>query len=119
MNQYLGKKDYEANKDAYDRSLAKLQYQKGCVLPSQTKYHVDNLKFNRCIGNFYSQSGAMLIDFYYKYKEGVMPYEGALMDQPAKIIDVFNIIDGLIKNKTEDLRKKEASKLKGKRNGRG
>lgn len=66
----------------------------------------------------------MFIDLYYNYQRGVMPYDGSLMDQPSKVIEVFNIIDGLIKAKETALAEKRQAeyerknKVKGSTNGK-
>lgn len=124
LKTYSDRPDYLKNKSSYDKSLELLQSKKGCVKPGPSKYKIENIKFNVCVGNFYSQSASMFIDFYYNYQRGVMPYDGSLMDQPSKIIEVFNIIDGLIKAKENALAEKRQAeyekkhKLKGSSNGK-
>lgn len=115
LSQYKARPDREKHLDLLKR-------RKGCQSPGSVKPIVENIKFNICIGNFYSQVAAQYIDLYYNYQRGVMPYDGTLMDQPSKVIDVFNIIDALIKAKQIEFQKKQqqeyASKSKVRSNGR-
>lgn len=104
--------DYKKNKDNYDKSLDTSRKKKGCYGPGLSKYQFDNMKFTICPGNFYSQAVTSYIDLYYNYQRGVLPYEGTLMDQPSKIIDVFNTIDALIKNKQIEAHKEQEKKIK-------
>ncbi len=45
-----------------------------------------------------------------------MPYPGAYVEQPSKIIDVFNLIDACIKTKQAE--QEEDAKRKAKQNGK-
>lgn len=40
------------------------------------------------------------------YKKGTMPYPGAMVDQPAKIIEIFQVLTQLQYEKEEETRKK-------------
>lgn len=124
LNTYVKRPDYLKNKEAYDKNLETLKLKKGCQGLGVTTYKVENLKYSICIGNFYSHSVINYVDLYYNYQRGVLPYEGSLLDQPSKIIDVFNLIDGLIKTKQNALAEKQQAeqerkaKLKGLNNGK-
>lgn len=54
---------------------------------------------------------------YLRYRDGILPYEGPLTDQPAKIIDMFNILEQL-QHETEVKQRKEAEKENKKRGRR-
>lgn len=118
MNQYSKRPDYANNKEAYDKSLNTIRRKKGCEGPGISQYKVENIKYSICIGNFYSHSVYQYVDLYYNYQRGVMPFAGSIMEQPCKIIEVFNIIDGFIKGKQLEAHNKELSKQKAKSNGR-
>jgi len=49
----------------------------------------------RCIGNYYNSSVFEFYRAFRLYQKGVMPFEGALMDQPAKVLDVFSVLEAL------------------------
>lgn len=124
QNTYSKRPDYAKNKAVYDKNLEVMQLKKGCLKPGPVKYKLENIKYSICVGNFYSQSASQYVDLYYNYQRGVMPFEGSLMDQPSKIIEVFNIIDGLVKSKEKALSEKQQAeyerknKIKGSNNGK-
>jgi hypothetical protein len=48
----------------------------------------------------------------------MLPFEGALLDQPAKVLDVFSVFEGLEAEKQEAARKNAESKAKRGKGGR-
>lgn len=97
---------------------------KGCQIGSEVRYQVEDIKFYGCIGNFYSESAVQLIELYYNYQRGVLPYPGTFLQQPSKVIDILQLIDGCIKTKQAEVEKqqyedsKRKAKLDGKRGDR-
>lgn len=55
-------------------------------------FKLGNLGFRKCPGNWFSFSALNLIEMQSLFEQGVMPYPGALADQPNKIIEVFRQI---------------------------
>jgi len=51
-----------------------------------------DLSFATCPGNFYSAQATHWISVHRKFEAGVMPYPGGLLDQPAKAIEIMNVI---------------------------
>lgn len=47
-----------------------------------------------------------LVSLWQKYKQGVLPYNGSLVDQPAKIIEIFDVLTELEWEQQERERKK-------------
>jgi len=66
--------------------------------------------FKACPGNYTSLSVNYFIDLFYQYEKGVLPFKGGLMDQPSKIIEVFQLIDDKISQKKNELIKRESRK---------
>jgi len=65
---------------------------KGCFDFTSKAYRLENIRYNNCIGNH-----AVPIDFFMEafalFDKGIMPFDGALADQPNKIMEVFDLID--------------------------
>jgi len=51
------------------------------------------IKYRTCPGNFYDLSLPHLLALHKQYENGVLPYPGSLMDQPNKILEVFDVIE--------------------------
>jgi hypothetical protein len=65
----------------------------------------DFCRVDRCIGNFYTPSIGFWYRAYRQYLNGVLPFPGALLDQPAKVLDVFGVFESLEYERTEAQRK--------------
>jgi len=65
---------------------------KGCFDYKTKKYRLENIVFKSCIGN-YTIDLSYYINLYSLYEKGIMPFNGLLKDQPAKIIEIFSIIE--------------------------
>ncbi len=88
LSKYKGRADGE-------EMLAKVRKVKGCEEVKSESIHKigDVLRFSTCPGNFVRPQVSALLSAYAQFKQGVMPYAGGLMDQPAKIIELFDVID--------------------------
>lgn len=98
LNQYKGK-----NEKQRDILIDRLKRKKGCTRDAPRPWRVENIRFNKCIGNYTSKQVRYLLDSFLLFEKGVMPFEGALMEQPAKIIEVFNMIQS-VRDEKERLR---------------
>jgi hypothetical protein len=56
-------------------------------------YRYDDLVFSTCPGNFFDRSALWLMEGYKQYQLGNLPFEGALADQPAKVMECFELVD--------------------------
>jgi hypothetical protein len=85
---------YESRADG-EQMLAKVKANMGCTEMKQQPIHKigAEVSFRSCIGNFVKPQVYALISAHHRYTQGVMPYAGGYMEQPAKIMDVFGIID--------------------------
>lgn len=64
---------------------------KGCFELGVKTYLLDNVKYNKCVGNYVKELDYIL-EAFSLYEKGVLPFKGNLGNQPNKIIEVFNII---------------------------
>ena len=71
---------------------------------------------DRCLGNYYRASTGYWFRAFRQYQAGVLPFAGALMDQPAKVLDIFAVFESLEYDKAEAARKN--AERKAKKNGR-
>ncbi len=73
---------------------------------------VEVFRLDRCLGNYYTPAVGFWFRAYRMYQNGIMPFEGAMMDQPAKALDVFGVFEGLEYEKQEAARKNAERKQK-------
>jgi len=88
----LSKYKHYKNHDEMNEGLKKT---KGCEkeLPKPIFRIGEELTFTRCVGNFYSESAYNWLDLFVQYEKGVMPFPGAMVDQPNKVIEIFKVIE--------------------------
>ncbi len=70
---------------------------KGCnkqALVDVAKYH-EIYTFKRCPGALKSQTYIHLIEQHRQWELGVLPFEGGLLDQPAKYVEAMRLIESL------------------------
>ncbi len=70
-----------------------------------------------CLGNLWSPDAFHWLGAYEQFKNGVMPFEGTFMEQPAKAIDIFNLFAQLEAELVE--KKSKEAKQSNKGPGRG
>lgn len=97
-----------SNRADHKEMLEKTKRIKGCTTPHTMPVHKISqggvrVSYASCIGNYFSFSAMGWVNFYNSFEKGVMPFSGGYMDQPAKLIDVMNIIgsykqDEMIRN---------------------
>jgi hypothetical protein len=113
----LCKKKYVRDKD---RQL-KHQERKGCFSefaspilfyrgsPNTPMESASGILYHSCYARYYSQYWANIINLHTKFESGIMPFPGSLLEQPAKIVSVFDLIHNL---KEESRIKKEETLAK-------
>ena len=102
--------DYEIRNNA-------LRSSKACFSIEPVQYHhIDNeIGFRTCIGNFFSHACHKWLTLYDNYTRGVLPYPGSAMEQPAKAMEIFSIIEDIhIKKQIKDLEAKRLQQKAGK-----
>ena len=98
----------------------------GCFDYTSRTYQLEDFKFYSCIGNFQDTSVRYYWELFQKYQQNMLPYKGSLQEQPNKIIEIFNFIEGILKRKQDKVKGKkelteadlerEVAKLKAKQN---
>lgn len=70
---------------------------KGCHAPIKKPVarYKDRINFYKCPSNFYNPMIGHLANQASKIDKGLLPYEGGLFDQPAKLIEIFNLLESL------------------------
>jgi hypothetical protein len=97
---------------------------KGCF-DAVANWRVDNVMFKKCIGNFVLPSTNNLLTMFNLYERGLLPYGGSVSNQPAKVMQVFEIINARKSEKQEensdkrsDTQKRVQAKLARKQHGK-
>lgn len=54
-----------------------------------------NMKFTEHLSRYQYPLMAYVLALHEQFEKGVMPYPGSLSDQPAKIIEIFNLLSSL------------------------
>lgn len=85
---------------------------KGCISTPRTNYQVEGFRINKCLGNFTSKEVYSYFEMHRFYEKGVMPFSGAMSDQPAKLIELMNIIGQLKNEKLKEIEERERKKMK-------
>ncbi len=84
----------------------------GCFGPRPRLSKVfDEFKITDCPGNHYHKDLEYWLELHAAYKNGVLPFNGLITDQPCKIIEIFNVIDGIKATKETELHDREMEKL--------
>jgi len=87
-------KQFSGRRDEKEMLLRDKQGKACDFIANETRHHINyELKFKRCIGNFFDYGAVHMLTLYNKYEKGMLPFNGCLSDQPNKIIEVFNIIE--------------------------
>lgn len=72
-----------------------LQRHRGCINPTERPQHImrDGTKLYICPGRVINKDIKNYIDLYYDYKKGYLPFCGTKQQQPAKLMDIFSLIE--------------------------
>lgn len=95
------------HKDKPKVTLAK-QKRKGCFGDENLTYTMEQYRLKTCPGNFVVPWVFEYIEMYFNYQRGILPYPGALSEQPAKIMEIFAIIG----QKRDEIARENAEKQK-------
>lgn len=82
---------------------------KGCgVYSEEPRVTVDGFNYHMCLCHkgFHHPNFGTLVLMHEAYEKGILPFEGPLVDQPAKIIDIFNILNSFNLERQQELQKK-------------
>ena len=62
----------------------------------------DGTEIFRCPSRIIRKDVKMYIDLYYDFKKGWLPFQGTKMQQPAKLMEIFDIIETLQKKEQDE-----------------
>lgn len=91
-----------------NKDKKKRDEKKGCnysLSAPVAKYH-DIYQFKRCPGALKNSSYLELINLHGHWELGVLPFEGGLLDQPAKLVQAMRIISSLKLEHQKDVQEK-------------
>lgn len=100
--------------------LEKWRRIKGCWKEqSRAVFQSDDIEFYRCPGNYFSYQVVQLLGMEQQFEKGVMPFEGSMMAQPAKILEIFYMIQRYRQDKLDkDSSNRKLQEKVASRNGR-
>lgn len=74
------------------------------------------ISFKTCVGNLVQDGMFHWIVLHRQFQKGVLPYPGSLSEQPAKVLELFELIDSFKIQQAEEEEKRK-QKPKGRRRG--
>lgn len=94
--------------------LEKVRIQQGCIDPKSYVVHKidDEIFYYRCPGNFFSRSVTSIMELWNSFQNGVLPFEGSLVDQPAKIMEIFGVLDRIKHDRMKKAQDEHDRKMK-------
>lgn len=91
----------------------------GCSKPAnQEVFHFKKTYFwTSCPANMWNGACQELISIYRHFERGLLPFPGGLMDQPAKVLECFDLIENLMIEDRKNRQEKQMAQAKRKRHG--
>lgn len=110
LSQFQGRPDEED-------MLGRIRSVKACFgVVDRSVFSIDDCEFHTCPGNFFDRGGLFLIELWRAYKNhGTLPFEGCYIDQPAKVMEAFSVIEEFDTQQLLENQKKERLKNRGNR----
>ena len=98
-----------AKRSTYEKAEAMVRKANGCkVIADKVKYQINNIGYKSCFCTYRHPYFNTYLFLYKNYEKGLLPFEGNILDQPAYIIEVFNLIETLkLEKEAEDMAKQE------------
>lgn len=67
---------------------------RGCEKPTErVQYIRDGEELHRCPASVIPRDMNIYIELYAYYKKGMLPFEGGVSKQPAKLMEIFSILE--------------------------
>jgi hypothetical protein len=81
---------------------------KGCNTPASrvVAEYQPFYKFRRCPGALKTNAAREIIGMHRLYEQGVLPFNGGFLEQPAKIVEAMGVVDALKFEHQKDLEEK-------------
>lgn len=70
------------------------------------------IEYMTCVGNFCNKTAEFLISTYQDFKNGHLPESGGLYDQPAKLVEIFQLLYSLESKHQQEEARKQKSKTR-------
>lgn len=78
----------------------------------KARYRYDNICFYNCFCNYIDSFTCYLLELFFSFEKNLLPFEGSIGEQPAKIFEIFNVFSYLKNEKMKIEQKKAESKQK-------
>lgn len=91
-----------------DTAIAHVRKEKGCgVINNSPKVVIDNIEYYSCLchKNFKDETLNNYIWVFNQFSKGTLAYEGSLLEQPAKYIELMRFIEKLNSEYEEKINK--------------
>ncbi len=99
-----------AKRTNYEHAKTLVQKSNGCgIIFDEVKYEVGSIRYHSCFCTYRHPYFNNFLFLFKNYQRGILPFKGSLMEQPAYIIDIFNLIENL-KIEHEDAEQARQSK---------
>ena len=97
-----------AKRSTYEKAKMLVQTANGCgVIHEDVKYEIDSIGYRSCLCSYLHPSFNTFLFLFKNYEKGILPFKGALGEQPAYIIDVFSMLENLKNDKLDQDRQRE------------
>jgi hypothetical protein len=83
------------DKKAYRKAMGCYAFKRKVYAEDSNDNWGINVRYYTCPGNLYDPSLGYLYSLFEKYERGFLPFEGTISDQPAKVVECFNLIVNL------------------------
>lgn len=97
----------------------KHQDRKGCFeqkgspcqqyLPQHNMVGYKKILYYKCPTLFYDRGASFFIDYYHSWTNGIMPYSGTYLEQPAKFVEVMDLVHNLLEEHKKIIEEKQKS----------
>lgn len=98
----------------YEKAKEIVQKQRHCdgSRSEHVLFRTDDFVFYTCPCQFYNNDIQILLQLVGQRKQGVLPFSGGYLEQPAILMDAIDYVERLLNNYQEKERKKEEQKQK-------
>ena len=101
LKKYRGRADEKTILQKYRKNM-------GCFGNTRRdNYEFGGYIYRTCPGNVFHSDAVFIIELYREFQKGIMPYPGSLVEQPAKVMEAFSVIDGYNNRKIAEEQKKQ------------
>ncbi len=66
---------------------------RGCNGGAKQPYIIDGIEVEFCPVKLINPMTYKYLEYYHYYKQNLLPFGGTILNQPAKLLDIFRILD--------------------------